>query len=416
MDALVLFAFILLGVIALWLLYGEGLIRKPWAAALCAILVALTLALRARVFDVETDDYRWFLSTWFQYYRDNGGFRAFGTLPPYCNYHVPYLYLLALFSYLPGKDLYLIKLLSVIFDLLLAWGSMKLLGRITQNKALRLALFFTLLLWPTVFLNGALWGQCDGIYVSLLVLGLWLALDDRPILSMSMMALAFAFKLQAVFVLPICAVLWFTGKYRWQHFLIFPLVYLLAILPAVLMGQPFLEMLLFHFKQTDTINAYLSANSPSVFALFWRIQDGTEQDRHAATMGIAAAGVYTVSLLALAWVQRKRLSERSILVLSLLFAIGIPFLLPYMHDRYFYAADVLSLILAFAIPSVFLTAPLVEFASFLGYFAYLSRYLSPKGAHYLLYMYYGSYALLAALVLAVFGYLISLKPRSRRRA
>ena len=166
MDALVLFAFILLGVIALWLLYGEGLIRKPWAAALCAILVALTLALRARVFDVETDDYRWFLSTWFQYYRDNGGFRAFGTLPPYCNYHVPYLYLLALFSYLPGKDLYLIKLLSVIFDLLLAWGSMKLLGRITQNKGLRLALFFTLLLWPTVFLNGALWGQCDGIYVS----------------------------------------------------------------------------------------------------------------------------------------------------------------------------------------------------------------------------------------------------------
>ena len=346
MDALVLFAFILLGVIALWLLYGEGLIRKPWAAALCAILVALTLALRARVFDVETDDYRWFLSTWFQYYRDNGGFRAFGTLPPYCNYHVPYLYLLALFSYLPGKDLYLIKLLSVIFDLLLAWGSMKLLGRITQNKGLRLALFFTLLLWPTVFLNGALWGQCDGIYVSLLVLGLWLALDDRPILSMSMMALAFAFKLQAVFVLPICAVLWFTGKYRWQHFLIFPLVYLLAILPAVLMGQPFLEMLLFHFKQTDTINAYLSANSPSVFALFWRIQDGTEQARHAATMGIAAAGVYTVSLLALAWVQRRRLSERSILVLSLLFAIGIPFLLPYMHDRYFYAADVLSLILA----------------------------------------------------------------------
>ena len=146
MDALVLFAFILLGVIALWLLYGEGLIRKPWAAALCAILMALTLALRARVFDVETDDYRWFLSTWFQYYRNNGGFRAFGTLPPYCNYHVPYLYLLALLSYLPGKDLYLIKLLSVIFDLLLAWGSMKLLGRITQNKALRLALFFTILL------------------------------------------------------------------------------------------------------------------------------------------------------------------------------------------------------------------------------------------------------------------------------
>ena len=84
--------------------------------------------------------------------------------------------------------------------------------------------------------------------------------------------------------------------------------------------------------------------------------------------------------------------------------IGIPFLLPHMHDRYFFPADLLSLAVAFGMPPLLLTAPLVEFASFLGYYAYLSFYFSDKGGHFLLYMYYGSYALLAALLLTAIGF------------
>ena len=107
---------------------------------------------------------------------------------------------------------------------------------------------------------------------------------------------------------------------------------------------------------------------------------------------------------------RSRLSDRSILCLALLMAIGVPFLLPHMHDRYFYAADVLSLVLAFAMPSLFLAAPLAGFASFLSYYAYLSAYFTEQGAHYLIYVDKGAYALLGALVLTALGFALSLKP------
>ena len=122
--------------------------------------------------------------------------------------------------------------------------------------------------------------------------------------------------------------------------------------------------------------------------------------------------MYTVNLLAVAWVNRERLGDRAVIALALLFAIGIPFLLPHMHDRYFYAADILSVVLAYAMPALWLAAPLTQFASLLGYHAYLKmRYLLP--------MRYGSAALILSFALAMIGLLASVsgaKPaKSRRR-
>ena len=81
------------------------------------------------------------------------------------------------------------------------------------------------------------------------------------------------------------------------------------------------------------------------------------------------------------------------LSLLLLMAVGIPFLLPHMHDRYFFPADVLSVIFAFACPICLAAAPLTQFASLLGYHAYLKM-------RYLLYMDHGARALIGVIVLA----------------
>lgn len=418
-DGFVLFMMILMACLALWLLYRDGLVKKPWSAVFCAVLLALALALRASVFDMETGDYRDFLARWVDYYRQNGGFRAFAQLPPYCNYHVPYLYFLALFSCLPFRDLYLIKLLSVLFDVLLAWAAAKLTGCVTRSKAFRLGCFFAVLFWPTVFLNSAVWGQCDSIYTAFALLGIWLALDDRPVLSMCMMACSFAFKLQSIFLLPIILVLWIGKRYSWKHLLVFPLAYFLLILPAVLLGRPLWETLGFYFQQTGSVGDGLNYNSPSIFAILWRIPE--EQREGVARLAICAAGLYLLNLLALAWLKRRELSNQAVICLGLLMAIGIPFLLPHMHDRYFYPADLLSLVLAFSVPALVLTAPLVCFASFLGYYAYLSFYFSERGGHYLLYPYYGSYALLLAMVLTAICFALSVSgkapsPSGRRGA
>ncbi|MBQ3391562.1 MAG: DUF2029 domain-containing protein [Clostridia bacterium] len=378
--------------LALWLLVRSGLAdtRRRWF--LSVALTALAFALRWLCLSYETLDYQNFLSRWVAFYRENGGFASFAY--PLGNYNIPYLYFLCFFSYLPIFDLYLIKLLSILFDVLLAWGSAMLLGTARPEKNLRLACFFTVLLLPTVILNGSLWGQCDSIYVALAVIALWLALTDRPILSVLCFTLSFGFKLQAVFIMPMMAVLWMKKKYKLWHFALFPVFYVLLVLPAVALGKPFLDTLTLYASQTGSIGDGLNYNSPSIYAIFWHVQN----EEAAASLGIAGAFTYLAALLLFCLFRRERLTARGLLAVALLMAVGIPFFLPHMHDRYFFAADVLSVVMAYTCIWCTAAAPLTQFASLLGYHAYLKM-------RYLLYMNHGARALIAVLALT-FSYLL----------
>ena len=388
MDIRVILMLAAVGAFALILLYKEGLLKKPAPIVAAVVLMALALVLRALVFGYETLDYQNFLTRWVDFFRQRGGWRALSE--PVGNYNIPYLYFMALFSYSSVKDLYLIKLLSTVFDVLLAYSAMRLVSRWQKSVWLRLGCFFTVLLWPTVFLNSAVWAQCDSIYVALALLGIDLALDDRPVLAMTCMALSFGFKLQAVFILPVCAVLWMQGKFRWYHFLVFPAVYVLLVLPAVIIGRPFMDTVLLYFGQTGSIGTGLNYNSPSVFAL---IRGGADTGA-ASKAGIVGAFAYMLAVLGVCFIGHRRLNDQAVFAAAVLLAVGIPFLLPHMHDRYFYAADILTLALAFAFPVYSPAALLTEFASLLGYHAYLKmRYLLP--------MRYGAAALLVVLAVGI---------------
>ena len=370
------------------------------APLLCAaLLTAAAFAARYLVLDYVTLDYRDFLSKWVDYFRNNGGFRALDQSVG--NYNIPYLYFLAAFSYSDINDLYLIKLLSIFFDVLLAYGSALILSRFTESKGRIIACFFTVLMLPTVFLNGSLWGQCDSTYAALAILGIYCALDDRPVLSMILAALSFGFKLQAVFVLPVYAVLWMKGKFKLRHFAVFPAAYILLVLPAVLLGRPFLETITLYFNQTGSIGSGLNYNSPSIYSMF-QYSLPQEYNAAASALGIIAAAVYMTAILVVCYVNRNRLTEKSILAAALLFAIGIPFLLPHMHDRYFFAADILSIITAFAAVRFSAIPLLVQFASLLGYHAYLKL-------RYLLLMDRGAWALIAALILSLWFFVYALE-------
>ncbi len=384
------------GLLGLWLLYRAGVLQRRAALVVCVLLFALALWLRALVFDYATLDYINFLSRWVEFFRHYGGFRALKH--PIGNYNIPYLYFLALFSLLPMDDLYLIKLLSTLSDILLAWGVLLLCGRFTRSRAKLIASFFTTLLLPTVFLNSAVWGQCDSLYVAPLLLGIYCALSERPWTSVILAAVAFGFKLQAVFILPIYAVFLMTGKLRWKHLLAFPAAYLVLVLPAVCFGRPLWETVTLYFGQTGSIGSGLNYNSPSVFAVFTNIRNQSA----AAVTGIVLAFFYMLNLLAVAWVGRRKMNERAILALCLLFAIGIPFLLPHMHERYFYGADILSVVLAFSFPLYAPVALLVQFASLLGYHAYLKM-------RYLLLMNHGAAALMVAFAFTLVCFLSALR-------
>lgn len=398
MDISAVIILLLEGLFALALLYKEGLIKKPAPAIVSAVLVVLAMGLRLAVFDYETLDYQNFLTVWVDFFRQHGGFAALKY--PVGNYNIPYLYFLALFSYFDVKDLYLIKLLSVFFDVVLAYAAMKLVRLAAGSPRRALAAFFVTLFLPTVFLNGSLWGQCDSCYAALALLGIYLALADRPVLSMVCAALSFGFKLQAVFILPVYAVLWMMGKFKWKHFLVFPLTYVLLVLPAVIAGRPFADTVLLYLGQTGSIGTGLNYNSSSLFAILKVAGDETR----AGNLGILAAFMFMFAVLGLCFFRRRNLNGRAVTAAALLLSAGIPFLLPHMHERYFFGADALSLVLAFVDPMFAAAALLKQFASLLGYHAYLKmRYLLPMSR--------GAWAVLLVMILALLSLCIQLFPR-----
>ena len=392
MDIRVIFLLCAEALFALFLLYRSGNVKTPSGWAVCVLLLVPAFVARALVFDYETLDYQDFLTLWVDFFRNNGGFAALDT--PVGNYNIPYLYFMALFSYSGIRDLYLIKLLSVFFDVALAYGSMMLLGKFVRSSARRLACFFTVLFLPTVYLNGSVWAQCDSIYAALAVLSIYLALDEKPVRAMIFIALSFGFKLQAVFVMPVFAVLLIAGKVKLRHFLVVPITYVLLVLPAVIAGRPFLDTLTLYLGQTGSIGDALNYNSSSLFAILDRVQNTDLASR----LAILAAFLFMLAVIAAAFFLRGRLTNRAILGAAVLFAIGIPLLLPHMHDRYFFAADILSLIMAFAAFEYSPAALLVQFGSLLGYHAYLKmRFLLP--------MRYGAWAMLTARGIALLYFL-----------
>jgi Gpi18-like mannosyltransferase len=69
--------------------------------------------------------------------------------------------------------------------------------------------------------------------------------------------------------------------------------------------------------------------------------------------------------------SRVDLDATRIVTASAVFAIGVPFVLPGMHERYFYLADVLTVVLAFYRPRLWFVPLLVQTASLLSYLPFL---------------------------------------------
>lgn len=402
MDAAAVILLMVEAVMALLLLYFDGLLKKPVQVLTCAGLVAAAFVLRALFFSYETLDYQDFLARWVQYFRDNGGFAALKDSVG--NYNVPYLYFLALFSYVDIYDLYLIKLLSTFFDVLLAFGAMRLTGLFTRSRARLLFVYFAVLFWPTVVLNSAVWGQCDSIYVALGLLAVYWAMDGRPVLGMAAMAASFAFKLQAVFIMPVFVLLLIARRVKLWHFLVFPAVYMLLMLPSVFAGRPVLDTITLYFDQMGTVGSALNYNSPSVYAFARNVAD----EALASRLGIAAAFALMLAVFGWFWWRRGSITNWALLGGALLLVVGIPFLLPHMHDRYFFCADILSLVFAVAAPVYFFLPLLCEFASLLGYHAYLKM-------RYLLQMHYGAGALAIVIVIAAVFTAAQLHPVQKRK-
>lgn len=385
MDYRIILLLTLEGFAGLILLYYSGSISGKRSFCRYMLLLFLALAIRFCFFNDINTDYTWFLKTWVDYYRENG---FSGLSRSYGNYNIPYLYFLAFFAHSDLYDFHLIKLLSCLFDILLAYAAMMLIRKCGAGIGRSTIGFFAVLFLPTVILNSAKWGQCDSIYIFFAVLGLELALPSpanchglleekqpemgHPLLSMICIAVSFGFKLQAVFIMPVYLVLWSWKKYSWYWFAVFPLTYLILILPAVLLGRPLKDAVFLYIDQANTVGTALNYNSPS-FTAFLRNVTNTQNVSFVLILCAIAA---MLLLLLLGILFHSRLTSRSFLLYTACMASVIPFLLPHMHDRYFYATDILLVCFAVCCPRMIPAELFAQFGSLICYLAYFpGRYL-----------------------------------------
>ena len=337
-------AMLVFAALAALLLRAEQVARNRLLVMLLPIGAAILA--RALCLDYAGTDYLQFLTKWYQTFQENGGFRAIAM--DIGDYNVPYLYFMAAISYLPVPDLYLIKLFSILFDVILAWGGFRLVRTVCREagkeaEIVPLVAFAVLLLLPTVVLNSAYWAQCDAIYGGLVLHAVAQALAGKNKSSVALLAVAFSFKLQTVFVLPLWGLLWFIRRVKFRQLLVFPGVYLLTAVPALLLGKPLGDILGVYFDQAGQY-PQLTANAPSVYQYLPNGMYST--GNRYALVGIAAAAVVVLVLLIAGVLLGRRLDRRALLAMAVVMAAAIPWLLPHMHERYFFLADVLSVCLA----------------------------------------------------------------------
>nr|WP_296068830.1 glycosyltransferase 87 family protein [uncultured Actinoplanes sp.] len=332
-------------------------------------LVLLAGAVRFLGFGLVTHDYTIYLRPWGEFITAHGGVGALKY--DFANYNVPYLYALVGLTWLGEHTaaglLTWIKLFSCLFDGVLAFYAYKLVSLRHRGWRMPLLAGLTVLLLPTVVLDSAYWGQCDSIYTAFALAGLYHLLRGRPWLGCALVGVAFAVKLQAIFVFPALLVLLLVGRLPWRALLAIPAVCVLFSTPAWLIGRPAGELLKIYVQQTGDFD-YLVLNAPTV----WSFVSPTQHRDELRTAGVLFTGIAFLVLIFVVLARRIALTDQKIIVLAATSAIMAPFLLPSMHERYFFMADVLSVVAAFWVPRRLWFVPaLLQSASFLTYSSYL---------------------------------------------
>lgn len=332
---------------------------------ICALLLAAGLLLRYAHLNYVSDDYQTFISVWLDYLASNGGFLGLGQ--NIGDYTPPYLYILAAISYSSTHRLAMVKSVSIIFDVFLSMGCFKLCSVFTDSKFRCLAAFFAVFFLPTVFLNSSCWAQCDSIYVSFIIWAMYLFLSDRPWGGVALTAVALSFKLQTVFILPMGLPLLVRKKVKPTQLLIFIPVFLIMMLPAVLFGRSLWDILGVYIGQTAEYSSRLTLNAGNFYYLIsdWSNYEGLFM------LGLCLAAATCAVAVSLACIAPKASSNSVLLAAAFLISLLLPFFLPAMHERYFYLAAVLSMVVAFSLKDCAPLPFLVEAGSFWGYYAYL---------------------------------------------
>ena len=362
-------SFVLGAVFALW---SAALFYRRHDRAFDLLLLGIALfalfGARMRCLSVVSPDCQDYLLPWVEAMRG----MTFGEVMRgrVGDYTVLYQYFVFLLSRLSLDPVAMYKALSIGFEALLAMSCARLAcaarGEADDSPVYPLV-FLLILALPTVLLNSAIWAQCDAVYAALALYGVHLCHEGKGTVGCSLLTLSLSLKLQAVFILPVCALLFFWRKLSLRHVLTALLTLLLVAVPALLCGKGIKGVLGVYLYQMGEYDQ-LVLGAPTIHQL----TDGSPLIPADAASAAGILLAFGAMALVLALGARSRRSTLSITVdICFALCLVIPFLLPHMHERYFFLADVLSVVYAAVHPRRVWAPAVVLLGSLNGYLAYL---------------------------------------------
>jgi Gpi18-like mannosyltransferase len=346
-------------------------LTNPWLAPerLSLMLLPITgLAVAVVLLPLGASSYdmRNFFVPWMNAVQDRGVASLSGD---FSGYTPPHIYLMYVASGLVPwvGTVAAIKLINLPFIAILSLAIYHIV--LIASESRERAAIAAALLWiaPTPLVNAFAWGQFECLYAAFLALFVLFAIKRAPIAAASMFGVSFAFKPQAIFLMPLLLYLILAKQMRVWHLVFVPAMYLLLMVPAAIAGRRWLDLVNSVYVGPFEALSMLAVNAPNP----WKIVAALQLVDYRTGLLVGTAVAASAGLVIAVGTLRLEPNARTIVLVAALSAALMPYLLPKMHERYFFVADIMTFTLAFVIPRLWVTAPLFQVGSLLSYLPYL---------------------------------------------
>ena len=334
--------------------------NSPLAIGLVMVCGFAGLGLRYLAREHATDDAFQFLIPWYVFARDHG---VAGLAEAFTNYTPFYSYLLliaARFDWL-GEPLSLVKAISAVFELGCAIAVAQIVWRATRLPLRASLAFCAVWLAPTVIFNGAMWAESDSIWTFFTLVSVALFMRDRN--GVASFAMAFSVKAQGVFLGPFVLGMILRRRIHPAWLATVPGIYVVLAIPVLVAGRSLTSVFAVYLDQAHTFDR-LTMNAANI----WVLAGGMPYAIGVALgMVLAAASGLALSIFI---ARSRRAGPEFILLAACVSLMLMPYLLPKMHERYFYAFELASIALACLNPRYVPFAVIAQVSGVLSYLAF----------------------------------------------
>ena len=342
-------------------------INKHLLFILLAACTLVGIIVRLGLKNIASGDFTYCLQPWYEKISETGLSKQVG------NYNLLYQMIIWVMTKLPIRPLYSYKVFSCVFDMVMAVTAFAIVDMLYERQRREKSVLAYCAVWlsPIVFLNSAAWAQCDAVYSAFCLFAVMMMERKKYSTGLCLLGIGFAFKLQAVFILPLFFFVYYRRRdFSILQFILVPLSMIGISLPAVLIGGRNLAEVISIYADQTIRYKNISMNYPSVWLLLCKANDSSQYGYMRKPTVLFT--VFALLLIMFWWLQKGYKAQgMNIYIMAYLLCYTCVLFLPSMHERYGFLYEVLAIILAVMIPKMIPLAIALICVSMNTYGAYL---------------------------------------------